>query len=136
MNLEVDTHSPTPHYEQIRSQVAAAVLTGALTPGARLPTIRQLAGDLRLSVNTVARAYRELESEGLVDTLGKKGTFIAERPEAAPSVRSQDERRRLLRQGAITYAATAHSLGFNPDDADSMIREVMTTTATNPQPAE
>jgi GntR family transcriptional regulator len=135
MNLEVDTHSPVPHYEQIRSQVAGAVLTGALTPGARLPTIRQLAGDLHLAVNTVARAYRELEIEGLVVTLGKKGTFVAERSEAAPNVR-QDERRRVLRKGAITYAATAHSLGFSPDSAAAMLRKVMTTTATNAQPAE
>ena len=62
MNIEVNTRSAVPHYEQIRSQVTRAVLTGSIAPGTRLPTIRQLAGDLGLATNTVARAYRELES--------------------------------------------------------------------------
>ena len=61
MILEVDPRSAVPPYEQLREQVTALVLAGALTPGDRLPSIRQLANDLGLAGGTVARAYRELE---------------------------------------------------------------------------
>ena len=77
--LRVDSSSPVPPYEQIRAQVGAMVDAGVLAPGARLPSIRQLAGDLGLAGGTVARAYRELEQEGVVATRGRHGTVVAER---------------------------------------------------------
>ncbi len=66
-----------PLFDQLRSQVIDGVRDGRLPPGTRLPTVRELAGELGLAVNTVARAYRELETAGLVETRGRFGTFVA-----------------------------------------------------------
>src|SRR4051794_31810148 len=76
MILEVDLASAVPPYEQIRAQVTALVRAGALEAGARLPPIRQLAAALGVASGTVARAYRELESDGVVATRGRNGTTV------------------------------------------------------------
>lgn len=75
--LKVDPSDAAPLFDQIRVQIIDAVRDGTLPPGSRLPTVRELAGDLRLAVNTVARAYRELEEAGIVETRRRLGTFIA-----------------------------------------------------------
>ena len=129
MNIEVNTRSANPHYEQIRSQVTRAVLTGSIAPGTRLPTIRQLAGDLGLATNTVARAYRELESDRIITTLGKRGSFVAELLGVTETDRSQEERRQTLLAAAGKYAMTAHSLGYDLDQAVHELRSAMTHTA-------
>ena len=126
MNIDVSTQSAVPSYEQIRSQITRAVLTGALAPGTRLPTIRQLAGDLSLATNTVARAYRELESDRIITTLGKKGSFVAEALSATATERTREERRQTLLAAAATYAMTAHSLGYPLDLAVDELRSAMT----------
>lgn len=77
MSFEIDHDSPVPPYEQLRTGVAARVADGSLPAGAKLPTVRGLADELGLAVNTVARAYRELESDGVVVTNGRRGTFVA-----------------------------------------------------------
>lgn len=79
MALEVRLRpdDPTPPYEQLRAQVVAAVATGALGVGTRLPSVRQLARDLGVATGTVARAYRELEAEGVVTTARGAGTTVA-----------------------------------------------------------
>jgi DNA-binding transcriptional regulator YhcF (GntR family) len=74
--LTVDPADQDPPYQQIRLQVLTAIATGALAVGDRLPTIRQLADDLDLATNTVARAYRELEADGTIETRGRRGTFV------------------------------------------------------------
>jgi len=125
VHIEVDTRSPTPHYEQIRSQVTGFVLTGSLPPGTRLPPIRQLAGHLGLSNGAVARAYRELEREGTVTTNGKKGTIIAARDEANSSLGDDQERARVLADAATTYAATAHALGYDLSSAQAALQRAM-----------
>lgn len=66
-----------PLFDQLRTQVIDGVRDGALQPGSRLPTVRELAGQLGVAVNTVARAYRELESAAIIETRGRFGTFIA-----------------------------------------------------------
>lgn len=83
MILEIDPQSAVPPYEQLRQQVLALVVGGALGKGARLPSIRQLANDLGLAGGTVARAYRELESDGVVTTHGRHGTIVAGPPHGA-----------------------------------------------------
>ena len=83
MIIRVDPGSPTPPYEQIRAQVATMIEVGTLPPGTQLPPIRQLAADLGLAANTVARAYRELELEGFVTSRVRHGTTVAARPENA-----------------------------------------------------
>jgi GntR family transcriptional regulator len=76
MNIDIHASSPEPVYEQIVRQIQEAVKAGRLKPGTPLPPVRQLAGDLSLNRNTVARAYRILEDQGVILTAGRKGTFI------------------------------------------------------------
>jgi GntR family transcriptional regulator len=77
--IAVDPSSAVPPFEQLRVQVARMVSAGVLTAGTRLPTIAQLANDLSLAPGTVARAYRELETEGIVVSRRRTGTIVAER---------------------------------------------------------
>ncbi|MDY6055614.1 GntR family transcriptional regulator [Micrococcus sp.] len=79
-SLEVDLRSPVPPFEQIRAQVAAHVGAGTLAPGSALPSVRTLAADLGIAPGTVARAYRELEAAGVVQTLRGRGTRVADTP--------------------------------------------------------
>jgi DNA-binding transcriptional regulator YhcF (GntR family) len=118
--LEVDTGSPVPPYEQIRAQLATMITTGALREDAQLPTIRQLAADLGLAANTVARAYRELESAGLVRSRVRHGTTVAAVRPMAPS-----EIRRRLAEAAQTYVATARQLGVADEDVQAAINEAL-----------
>ena len=76
MDIVIDQASGVPPYEQLRTQVAARVADGRLPAGTRLDTVRALATELGLAVNTVARAYKELEADGVVDTRGRRGTFV------------------------------------------------------------
>ena len=76
VSLVVDLKGRVPVYEQIRAQLAGYISTGALGPGDRLPTVRGLATDLGIAVNTVGRAYAELESAGLVSTKRRVGTIV------------------------------------------------------------
>lgn len=76
--ITVDLKSAVPPFEQVRSQLASLITSGALAPGARLPSVRDLAADLGLAVGTVARAYRELEASGLVVSRRRTGTVVAE----------------------------------------------------------
>lgn len=76
MRIAVDLGSATPQYEQIRQQVAALVVSGDLTEGDRLPTVRALATDLGIAAGTVARAYRDLEAAGVVASRRRVGTVV------------------------------------------------------------
>jgi GntR family transcriptional regulator len=76
MDITIRTDSPEPVYEQIVRQIHDAVKSGKLKPETPLPTVRQLAGDLAINRNTVARAYQLLEAQGVILTAGRKGTFI------------------------------------------------------------
>ncbi len=115
MILEVDPRSAVPPYEQLRQQVIALVLGGALAPGARLPAIRQLANDLGLAGGTVARAYRELESDGVVTTHGRHGTVVSG-PPRRPSPSAE------LLAAARHYALEAANTGATLDDALTAVR--------------
>ena len=79
MQLYIDNRSGAPIYDQIYSQIKDAILSGQVTEGEALPSIRALAKDLRISVITTKRAYDELEGEGFIYTLPGKGCFVAER---------------------------------------------------------
>ena len=115
MIVEVDARSPVPPYEQLRQDVTALVLAGELRPGDRLPSIRQLANDLGLAGGTVARAYRELESEGVVTTHGRHGTVVQGAPRRpAPSAELID--------AARSYADQATRSGATLEDALVAVR--------------
>ena len=111
MNLGVDMHSRTPIYAQIAERVKHMVATGELAPGDQLPTVRQLAQDLGVNFNTVARAYKLLDGAGVISTQQGRGTFVHERP---------DERAlEQLRAGKLSTlfghaVVEALSLGYNP----------------------
>ena len=78
MDITILATSPEPVYEQIVRQIQDGVASGELPPGAPLPTVRQLACDLQLNRNTVARAYKQLEDRGVILTAGRRGTFVRE----------------------------------------------------------
>ncbi len=105
--LRVDSASGTPLFDQLRTAVIDAVRDGRLEPGTRLPTVRDLAGQLGLAVNTVARAYRELETVGIVETRGRQGTFVARR----------DPTDTAMAAAARVYADAARSLGVGSSEA-------------------
>jgi len=118
-SVRVDPASPLPPYEQVRAQIAGLARDGELPAGARLPTVRQLAGELGLAVNTVARAYRELESAGLVETRGRNGSFVTHRAGGVPA-----EAERL----AARYAAETRALGISPEQALGLVRAALGTS--------
>ncbi|GAA1518396.1 DNA-binding transcriptional regulator YhcF (GntR family) [Agromyces terreus] len=107
--LSIDPAASAPPFEQLRRQVVEGVADGSLPPGTRLPTVRALAADLGLAVNTVAKAYRALESDGIIETRGRSGTFVAATGDAS----SQQ-----AQLAAIAYADRVHRLGL--DDAEAL----------------
>jgi DNA-binding transcriptional regulator YhcF (GntR family) len=119
--LDVRTDSLIPPYEQIRSQIATMAASGVLPEGFRLPSIRQLAGDLGLAPGTVARAYRELESSGVVVSRAGRGTTISTVKEPL----SEKERRARLRDAARAYIAAVQHLGAGDEQALAMVRELL-----------
>ena len=112
----MDPTSHVPPFEQVRAQIEALADGGSLIPGHRLPTVRRLAEDLGLATNTVARAYRELEQAGVVETRGRHGTFVAARG---------DTRDREARVAAQTYARRVRELGLDPDQALVVVRAAL-----------
>ncbi|HEY2448644.1 MAG TPA: GntR family transcriptional regulator [Mycobacterium sp.] len=105
--LRVDGQAGRPLFDQLRNQIIEAIRAGTLPPGARLPTVRELAADLGLAVNTVARAYRELEVAGVVETRGRFGTFVAR---ADPSDSA-------MAAAASAYLDVARGLGLGKAEA-------------------
>ncbi|WP_282944109.1 GntR family transcriptional regulator [Cellulomonas endometrii] len=94
MRISVDLASGTPQYEQLRQQIAALVVSGELTEGDRLPTVRALATDLGIAAGTVARAYRDLEAGGVVTTRRRVGTVVTSATRAGG--RTRDAARELV----------------------------------------
>jgi DNA-binding transcriptional regulator YhcF (GntR family) len=111
--LVLDPGSSVPPYEQVRFQLAAAIESGRVLVATRLPTVRQLAGDLGLAVNTVARAYRELEMAGLIETRGRQGTFVA-----GPLSQTREQ----AVQAAREYLEKMGDLGFDNAQAVAIVR--------------
>jgi DNA-binding transcriptional regulator YhcF (GntR family) len=111
--VHVDPFSPVPPYEQIRTQIARQVASGELPRGTRLATVRQMAADLDLAVNTVARAFRELETDGVVVTRGRQGTFV--RSDALDSPPP------ALDELARSYAAAARRHGLTCAEAVRLV---------------
>ena len=120
MHVEVDPSSPVPPYEQLRRQIEAMILSGVLPAGTRLPAIRQLANDLGLAMNTVARVYRELESTGRVTTGARNGTTVAAQP---PRVATAEVRARA-RDAAREYLVSMRALGLSLEDAIAALRNL------------
>jgi DNA-binding transcriptional regulator YhcF (GntR family) len=110
--VHVDGSSSVPPYEQVRSGLARKINDGALAVGTKLPTVRQLAADVGIAPNTIARAYRELEEAGLIETRGRAGSFVGS---------SGDETRRRAQEAAAAYATAVHALGLSPSEALAIV---------------
>jgi DNA-binding transcriptional regulator YhcF (GntR family) len=110
--LPLDPASDRPPFEQLRVQIASRIASGEIPAGTRLPTVRGLATELHLAVNTVARAYRELETDGVVVTEGRRGTFVALTAPAASTEAAE---------AAAAYAAFARRLGLGLTEATQLI---------------
>ena len=114
--IVIDAASPTPPYEQLRVQFARQIQDRSLAVGTRLPTIRRLASDLGLAVNTVGRAYRELEEAGLIETRGRAGSFVSAAGEPGYE---------QARRAADDYAAVIASVGIDRAEAIRIVEAAL-----------
>jgi DNA-binding transcriptional regulator YhcF (GntR family) len=117
-SVTVNHASPVPPYEQLRGQLADLISVGRLEQGTRLPSVRQLASDLGLANNTVVRAYRELETAGLVATRRGSGTRVVAVPTGA-AVKTR------LAEHASAFAASVRQLGATDEEALAAIRHAL-----------
>jgi DNA-binding transcriptional regulator YhcF (GntR family) len=114
--VSFDSGSSVPPFEQVRSGLATRINDRTLAVGTKLPTVRQLAADLGIAPNTVARAYRELEEAGLIETRGRAGSFVAA---------SGDRNRVRAQQAAAEYAALTRKLGLTGTEALAIARAAL-----------
>jgi len=118
--IVIDVASPTPPFEQLRVQLARQIQDHTLAVGTRLPTIRRLAADLGLAVNTVGRAFRELEEAGLIETRGRAGSFVSA---------GAEQSRERARRAAADYAAVIASTGIDTTEAVRIVQAALAAEA-------
>lgn len=118
--FRLDLRSGVPVYRQIIDQVLGGIASGALAPGDRLPTVRQLAVDLSINPNTVIRAYRELEIREVIDTQQGTGTFVTQKKVK----QSEVERQRRLNRIVSEFVARAGGEGFTLRDLMDRLKEL------------
>ena len=118
MRIRITPGDPTPIYQQIIHGVKGALAAGRLRTGEELPSIRALAETLTVNPNTVARAYRELETEGVVEKRRASGTFVSARPSSTLA-----ERLDLIRDRADALLSAARGLGLSPAELTVFLRE-------------
>ncbi|PVZ94899.1 GntR family transcriptional regulator [Amnibacterium flavum] len=111
-SFAIDSSSSIPPSEQVRAWFAQRIAGGELSGGSKLPTVRGLAEQLGLATNTVAKAYRELETDGFIDTRGRNGSFVIARGDAAE---------REAQAAALAYAQRMHRLGITAEDAERFV---------------
>ncbi|PKW19268.1 GntR family transcriptional regulator [Saccharopolyspora spinosa] len=116
MRISVDPNSDVPPFEQVRSTLAEQINSGELPVGSKLPTVRALAADLGIAANTAAKAYRELEQAGLLETRGRAGTFVSDAGNQAAA---------RAAEAAATYAQITHALGIPADEALAIVRAAL-----------
>ncbi|MCP3822557.1 GntR family transcriptional regulator [Streptomyces sp. A3M-1-3] len=116
LKISIDPAAGTAPYEQLRTQIAGQARSGRLPVGYKLPTVRGLAEELGLAANTVAKAYRALESDGVIETRGRNGTFVAAAGDAAE---------REAAAAAQAYAERAVRLGLGRDAARAAVEEAL-----------
>jgi GntR family transcriptional regulator len=119
MLIQINFKSGMPVYLQVVDQIKAAAAAGAMQSGESLPSIRPLAEELRVNRNTIAKAYNELESQGVIETIPGKGCFI--RPNNSPL--KKEVRRKLLTEEIDQVIVQAHHLQVPPAEFLSMVRE-------------
>jgi len=123
VKIRLDPTSREPLSEQLRSALAARIDSGRPAPGERMPTVRDLAAELEIAPNTVAKAYRDLASAGLVAGRGRRGTFVSE---LLPAALGDGEAR--LAEAADAYARRARQLGFGSSAARAAAEKALRRT--------
>lgn len=118
--IRIDTTSTTPPFEQVRAHIAGLIASGELAAGTKLPTVRHLAADLGLAVNTAARVYRELEADDLIATQGRRGSFVSSQI-TDPGSRSDVAAR--ARDAAAEFTRTARRLGVSEAEALLLVEQ-------------
>ena len=108
--IHLDYRDPRPIYEQIKQEFTRLILSGAISPGEKLPSVRELAGILSINPNTIQRAYRELEADGCVISVPSKGSFAAE---ARPL---QEQKKRELFEQIASLSREAYALGATREE--------------------
>jgi GntR family transcriptional regulator len=116
--LTIDPSHPLPIYAQLDRAIRAAIATGKLGPGAQLPTVRQLAVELKVNANTVARVYLDLERAGVLEARRGIGTFVAQTPPAPGPRRGRASELRAIAKHAVD---DAHAQGFSTEELISEI---------------
>jgi GntR family transcriptional regulator len=116
--FSIDATDPLPLYAQLERAIRVAIATGRLGPGDKLPTVRQLAVDLRINANTVAKVYAELERARVVETQRGVGTFVTNMGNGAAS---HAERERQLMALADRFLGESAALGFNAEEAVTLL---------------
>jgi GntR family transcriptional regulator len=119
-HMKLDFRSGVPIYTQITDQINQMVATGILKPGDQLPTVRQLATELRINFNTVARAYRILDKSGLISTQQGRGTYIWATPDEETN---QQLRRDGLESLTGRCLSEAARLGYTPEEVAAMMHQ-------------
>ncbi|MDE0067428.1 MAG: GntR family transcriptional regulator [Acidimicrobiaceae bacterium] len=112
--IRLETGTNIPAFEQLRAQLSVMAAVGRLEPQSKLPTVRELAAALDLAPGTVARAYRELENDGIVEGRGRRGTFVVDEP---PHSEPLQERRERVAAAAGRFIFELRMLGVGLDDA-------------------
>lgn len=120
MNIQIDFRSNVAIYTQIVDQLRQMIARGEIKVGDRLPTVREMAADLRVNFNTVARAYRILDEAGLISTQLGRGTYIWEPPTKEALKKLHEENLESLTQN---YLRDARKLGFNPQEIKTELNE-------------
>jgi GntR family transcriptional regulator len=120
MDIIINLADGVPIYRQIVNQIKYLVASGLLQPGEELPPIRTLALQLKVTPNTIVKAYDELESSGVIHGRRGAGTYVSE---GRPSLLAHEERQRIIEQRIDALLAEAHQLNFTTDDILRMLRE-------------
>jgi len=121
LHLNIDPRSSTPIYQQIVDAVKNAVARGLYNPGDKIPTVREMASELTINPNTIAKAYQKLEQEGVIVTMRSRGTFIAERKTAPES----KEVKTLLKPSLDRLRVEAFHLGIEPEELKILLLETL-----------
>jgi GntR family transcriptional regulator len=120
ITFHLSARSNVPPYVQLVEQVRQALLNGTLRPGDRLPTVKEVVGSLAINPNTVLKAYRDLEREGLVEGRQGVGTFVLRRPDGPPP-----NEQAALERSLATWIVKAQRAGLADSDIESMVRTVL-----------
>ena len=117
--LRIDTSDPRPIWRQVEEGLAARIAVGALAPGSAVPSVREVAQELRINPGTVARAFQRLVEQGLLETRRGDGTYVVEAP---PALHAAERRERLV-QAAARLAALSATLGAAAGEAYTALDE-------------